>query len=102
MAKKLGIMLSTPPEHKNRKMVAFLANEAVQQGIETYIYLIDDGVYNIDHPEMNALENCGVKLFACAYGAQQRGISLNNKAVFAGLAVLSDIIKGCDRFVTLN
>jgi len=101
--KKLGVMLSTHQEHPNKKIVVALVNEAVQQGIETYLYLIDDGVYHLSCPEINALTDAGVRLFACAYGAQQRGIPLNNnKAIFTGLVVLSDMIKGCDRFVNFN
>ena len=85
-------------------MVVSLANAAILEGIETYIYLIDDGVYNIGSPEMNALEDAGVRLFACAYGAQQRGIPTNSdrQTIFAGLVTLSDMIKGCDRFITFN
>ena len=101
--KKLGILLSTPPEHKNKITAVALANVSIAEGITTYLYLIDDGVYNINHPEINALAAAGVHLFACAYGAKRRNISLtNNTVAFSGLVVLSDLIKGCDRFITLN
>ena len=95
-------MLSTPPEDKNRGTAVALATAAIEEGIETYLYLIDDGVYNLDLPEINILKNSGVRLFACAYGARQRGIPLNDQAIFSGLVTLSDIIKGCDRFIALN
>ncbi|MBI3805128.1 MAG: DsrE family protein [Nitrospirae bacterium] len=100
--KKLGILLSTAPENKNLKTVSALAQEAVRQGIDTYLYLIDDGVQNLDRPEIDALSQKGVKLFLCAYGAQRRSIPTSDKAVFCGLVVLSDLVKGCDRFVTFN
>lgn len=100
--KKLGILLSTPPEDKNLTTVASLANEALRQGVDTYLYLIDEGVRNVDRPEMERLKQNGVKLFLCAYGAQRRGIPMSDKAVFCGLVVLSDLVKGCDRFVTFN
>lgn len=100
--KKLGILLSTPPEDKNLTTVASLANEALCQGVDTYLYLIDEGVRNVDRPEMERLKRNGVKLFLCAYGAQRRGIPTSDKAVFCGLVVLSDLVKGCDRFVTFN
>lgn len=100
--KKLGILLSTPPENKNLNTVVSLAREALHQEVDTYLYLVDDGVKNIGRPEIDALSKEGVKLFLCAYGAQRRNIPASDKAVFCGLVVLSDLVKGCDRFVTFN
>ncbi len=98
----LGILLSTSPEHQNLITVTALALEARGQQVETYLYFIDDGVSNLDRPEIDRLRQAGVKLFSCAYGAQRRGIPVSDKAVFCGLVVLSDLVKGCDRFVTFN
>lgn len=100
--KKLGLLLSTPPENKNLGTVVSLAQAALREGVDTYLYLVDDGVRNIDRPEIDLLRQEGVKLFLCAYGAQRRGIPTSDKAVFCGLVVLSDLVKGCDRFVTFN
>ncbi len=100
--KKLGILLSTPPEDKNLTTVSSLADEALRQGVDTYLYLVDEGVRNLDRPEIEMLRQNGVKLFLCAYGAQRREIPTSDKAVFCGLVVLSDLVKGCDRFVTFN
>ncbi|HLG21228.1 MAG TPA: DsrE family protein [Candidatus Manganitrophaceae bacterium] len=100
--KKLGLLLSTPPENKNLKTVVSLAKEALHQGMDAYLYLIDDGVRNLDRPEIDELAQQGAKLFLCAYGAQRRGIPNSEKAAFCGLVVLSDLMKGCDRFVTFN
>jgi sulfur relay (sulfurtransferase) complex TusBCD TusD component (DsrE family) len=63
---------------------------------------VDDGVLNLDRPEMTVLSGEGVKLFVCAYGAQRRGVPVSDKAVFCGLVVLSDLVKGCDRFLAFN
>ena len=100
--KKLGLLLSTPPENKNLKTAVSLAKEALHQGMDAYLYLIDDGVRNLDRPEIDELAQQGAKLFLCAYGAQRRGIPNSEKAAFCGLVVLSDLMKGCDRFVTFN
>ena len=99
MEKKLGVLLSTPPENKNLATVVSLLNDAVHDGVTGYLYFIDDGVLSIGLPEIDALADSGIHLFACAYGAQRRGVSQNDKVVFAGLVVLADIIKGCDRFL---
>ncbi|MFQ5542867.1 MAG: DsrE family protein [Nitrospiria bacterium] len=100
--RKLGILLSTPPENNNLKTAVFLADAALSQRVQTYLYLVDEGVKNTDSPEIEVLHKKGLKLFICAYGAQRHGISTSEKAVFCGLVVLSDLIKGCDRFVAFN
>ncbi|MEK7702357.1 MAG: DsrE family protein [Nitrospirota bacterium] len=100
--KKLGILLSTPPENKNFNIAVSLIKEAVDQDIAVYLYFIDDGVYALERPEIKTLSDAGVHLFSCAYGAKRRGISKNEFVVFAGLVTLSDMIKGCDRFLAFN
>lgn len=100
--KKLGILLSTPPDHQNLDIVLNLAYEALSQGIEVYLYLIDDGVYNINNKGILDLSKKGVRLFACALAAQRRGIPLSDKAVFGGLYVLLNMMNSCDRFLAFN
>jgi len=100
--RKLGILLSTPPEHQNLRTAVGLANEALLQKMDTYLYLIDDGVKNLELPEIASLSKKGVKLYICAYGAQQHGIPVSNKAIFCGLVALSNLVKGCDRFVSFS
>jgi len=100
--KKLGVLLSTSPENENLEKVIFLLNEAVHEGVTAYLYFIDDGVLNIGLPEIDALADSGVHLFACAYGAGRRGVAPHQKVVFAGLVVLADIIKGCDPFLSFD
>lgn len=103
MAKvKLGILLSTPPTHPNLQTVIGIIEASLQQGINTYLYLVDDAVLSLDSPELERLSQKGLSLFLCAYGAQRRGISVSNKGIFSGLIVLSDLIKGCDRFIAFN
>lgn len=99
---KIGFLLSTPPEHPNKKTVVSLAQIAVKEGHKVYLYLVDDGVHNINEPDIQDLSKSGVHLFLCAYGAQRREIPTSDKATFCGLVVLSDLVKGCDRFVTFN
>jgi len=41
-------------------------------------------------------------LFVCAYGAEHHHVSLSGKAVPCGLVVLSDLVKGCDQFISFN
>ena len=66
-AKKLGLMLSTGPEHPvNLRTTLGLADAALDRGASVYLYLIDDGV--------RALRQPGSALKPFAYGlALSRG-----------------------------
>jgi len=99
---KLGLLLSTPPSHPNTATVVALAEAARARGVAVYLYLVDDGVTHVGHPKISALAHGGVNLFVCAYGAQRRGVHVSDSAAFCGLVVLSDLVRGCDRFLAFN
>jgi len=99
---KLGILLSTPAEHPNLKTVLSLVEAACQNHVDTYLYLLDEGTKTLDFIPVDRLSTAGLKLYVCAYGAQRYGVSQNDKAIFCGLVVLSDLIKACDRFIAFN
>ncbi len=72
-------------------------------GRDVYLYLIDEGVLTVEDPRFEPLRQAGLKLFACAYGAQQHGVPRKDeRATYCGLVVLSNIVSSCDRFVALN
>lgn len=102
LVKKLGIMLSTDQENKNLETVLGLTRAAVKNNISVYLYLIDDGVVCINDHRLLELLKDGLKLFVCAYGAQKKGISPSDIANFGGLAVLSELINACDKFVAFG
>ena len=54
-----------------------------------------------DRP-LQALAARGLKLYACAYAAQRRRLPVNDKAIFAGLGIVSDLMAATDRFVSFN
>jgi predicted peroxiredoxin len=102
--KKLGILLSTGPEHPNLDTALGLGTAALSRGADLYLYLIDDGVRALGDARLRALPGRGAKLFVCAYGCQKRRIPLEDDPAisYCGLVVLTDIINGTDRFVALN
>lgn len=103
--KKLGLMLSTGPEHPENLHAALgLSQAALDRGAAVYLYLIDDGVLALDDARLRALPDRGAKLFVCAYGCQKRRIPLEHadRATYCGLVVLTDVINGTDRFIALN
>ncbi|RMH36094.1 MAG: hypothetical protein D6690_06460 [Nitrospirae bacterium] len=104
-SKKLGILLSTPPEHPNVQAVIRLCEEALAAGVEVYLYLIDEGVKNLPNAKLRNLTASGLKYFACAYGCQRHNVPTDGygeDVTFCGLVVLSNIINGCDRFLAFN
>jgi sulfur relay (sulfurtransferase) complex TusBCD TusD component (DsrE family) len=102
--KKLGLLLSTGPEHGNIDTAIGLSTAALDRGASVYLYLIDDGVRTLADPRLRSLPARGVKLFVCAYGCQKRRIPLEDTGdvTYCGLVVLTDLINGTDRFIALN
>jgi sulfur relay (sulfurtransferase) complex TusBCD TusD component (DsrE family) len=102
--KKLGVLLSTGPDHPNLETAVGLSEAALAGGAQLYLYLIDDGVRALDDPRIKTLPGRGAKLFVCAYGCQKRRIPLTeaDTVTYCGLVVLTDLINGTDRFVALN
>jgi sulfur relay (sulfurtransferase) complex TusBCD TusD component (DsrE family) len=103
--KKLGVLLSTAPSHPNVVSVANLCQEALRAQVDVYLYLIDEGVKNLRDSRLARLASDGAKLFVCAYGCQQHGMStegLPQGMSLCGLVVLSNMVNGCDRFVAFN
>lgn len=100
--KKLGILISCLPNQPNFTHGMRLAEAALAKGVDVYVYCIDEAVIGVETAEIQALKKRGLKLFACAYGAHRRHYPLNEKAAFAGLTVVNDLIAGTDRFVSFN
>ena len=104
-ARKLGLLLSTGPSHSSVDTVVNLAEAAVRQGVEVYLYLIDEGVKSVKDTRFITLVDEGVKMSVCAYGCQQHGVAtgiVDSRVSLSGLVVLSGIIDGCDRFLAFT
>jgi sulfur relay (sulfurtransferase) complex TusBCD TusD component (DsrE family) len=100
--KKLGVLLSTHPDQPAFQHGLYLAEAALNEGVEVYLYCIDDAIHGVGQPRLQSLAARGLKLYACAFAAQRRGLPVNDKAVFAGLGALSDLMTATDRFVSFN
>ena len=100
--RKLGVLISVPPIHPNFTHGVRLAETALERGVLVYLYCIDEAVKGIADPRLHRLETGGLKLFACAYGAQRRGIPARDQATFGGLTIVNDLIAATDRFVSFN
>jgi predicted peroxiredoxin len=100
--KKLGILISCTPEEPNFLRGLNVAEAALAQGVDVFLYCIDEAVTGINNTRLQKLKQNGLKLYACAYGANRRNLPLNDTAVFAGLTVVSDLIAATDKFVAFN
>lgn len=100
--RKLGLLLSCGPGEPNFDHGVRLAEAAAEEGVRVYLYCIDNAVTGLSDSRLKRLMDRGVHLFACAYGAQRRNRAREETATWAGLATLSDIISGTDRFVSFN
>jgi sulfur relay (sulfurtransferase) complex TusBCD TusD component (DsrE family) len=104
-ARRLGLLLSTPPSHPSVETVAQLTYAALRQGVEVYLYLIDEGVKTAVDQRYLGLIDAGAKMSVCAYGCQQHGVPtamVDSRVSLSGLVVLSGIIDGCDRFLAFT
>ena len=100
--RKLGLMVSTAPDHPNLETALGLSKAALDGGGDVYLYLIDDAVAAVEDERLQALADRGLKLFVCAYGCQKRRLPLSDKATNCGLVVLADIVNATDRFLSFN
>ena len=100
--KKLGLMVSSPPEAKSFDCAYQLAKTALGEGVQVYLYYMDEGVKGVSDKRVQALKAKGAHLFACAYSAQRRDIAIDESAVFSGLATVSDIMADTDRFLSFT
>ncbi len=98
--KKLGILISAGPKENGFRHGLRLAAAALEEGVDVYVYCLDEAVAGLNERELQHLREAGLKLYACAYGALRRSIACGDEAVFAGLTVLSDIIASTDRFLS--
>jgi predicted peroxiredoxin len=100
--KKLGILISAGPEKPSFSHGLGVARAALQAGCDVYLYCIDDAVPGVGRDDIQQLRAVGLKLYACAYGAHRRDIPVDDKAAFAGLTVVSDLVASTDRFISFN
>lgn len=101
--KKLGLLFTASSEGAQFPQALALAQEALQAGGSVYWYSIDEGVRAVPDPGLQALKkNPRFHLYACAYGAQRRGLPMDDAAAYAGLTIVADMIANTDRFVAFG
>ncbi len=69
---KLGLLLTTSPEHANTNTVIRLAKAARKKGVEVRIFLMCDGVLNINDISFLKLLDDGVQICLCQQNLNER------------------------------
>lgn len=96
--KKIGVLLSTAPDTAEFQQALEVMTRAVESGARVFAYGLDDGVCAIADARLQALRARGLVLYGCAYAARRRGLEIDDRAVFAGLGALGDLLAGTDEF----
>ena len=70
--RKLGLLLTTSPEHANTNTVIKLAEAALEKGVEVRIFLMCDGVFNIHSISFLRLTDKGAQACLCQQNLNER------------------------------
>jgi sulfur relay (sulfurtransferase) complex TusBCD TusD component (DsrE family) len=100
--RKLGFMLTTSAESENTRTVIKLTEAALEEGLEVSIFLMCDGVYNMDVEPFTALAEKGARLTLCAHNADERKLEKKGPILFGSQYDLAEIVAGSDRFLAFN
>jgi sulfur relay (sulfurtransferase) complex TusBCD TusD component (DsrE family) len=100
--KKLGLLVSCGPSAENFGHAIGLAEAALSRAVTVYLYCLDEAVSGLENERLQALRRGGVRLFACALAAQRRGVPFDDRATFAGLNAVNEMISHTDRFLAFS
>ena len=99
---KLGILLTTSPENENTNTVISISSAAREMGHEVSIFLMYDGVYNIQKKEFTDLIQKGVNIAVCALNVEQRNIKRVDGILFGSQYDHACIASEVDRFISFG
>lgn len=112
MAMRLGILLTTSPEHQNSTTAIRVARAALELGHQVELFLMDDGVYSLlNSPENRiakefaSLQEQGATLTLCGSNCGPRGAT--KETLIPGVTVGSQydhaqILHRADRFLVFG
>jgi sulfur relay (sulfurtransferase) complex TusBCD TusD component (DsrE family) len=103
MAEKLGLFLSTSPEHENTHTVIKLAEAAVVGGHEVHIFIMCDGVHNAFVPAFDALVEKGARIVLCSHNlAERQRPKLEGTIVCGSQYDHAQLVSSVDRYLAFN
>lgn len=103
MAEKLGMFLSTSPEHENTHTVIKLTEAALGRGAEVHIFLMCDGVHNAFVPDIGALADRGAHIVLCSHNLSERQRPKIEGTIVCGSQYdHAQLVSQVDRYLAFN
>ena len=99
---KLGILLTTSPENENTNTVIEISKAARDCGHDVSIFLMYDGVYNVNKKEFAELAGKGIEIAICAFNAEQRKVAKVDGILFGSQYDHACIASDVDRFISFG
>lgn len=99
---KLGLLLTTSPENENTGTVIAISRAAREQGHDVSIFLMYDGVYNINKKEFVELADIGVNIAVCALNVEQRKVGKVEGILFGSQYDHACIAAEVDRLISFG
>ncbi len=109
---KIGILLTTSPEHQNGHTVCALSDVFLAGGHQVSLFLMDDGIFHISkHHKLGMAESLedllskDIKISICSQSAEKRGVSEAEgiKGIeWASQRELARIVAISDRFLNFG
>lgn len=99
---KLGILLTTGLENENTNTVIEISKAAKDEGHEVSIFLMYDGVYNVNKKEFSELIEKGIDIAVCAFNADQRKVGRTDGILFGSQYDHACIASEVDRLISFG
>lgn len=97
-----GVVVHAPPHSPSFKQAMRVAQEALEQSCEVFLYLLDDAVGGGGDSSIHELIQKGAKISACGYALEKRSLDCPEEICPAGLTTLSDILLNSDSIAVYN
>lgn len=97
-----AFQLSTAPESPDAVSVLALARAAMARGHSTRIFLMDDGVRVLAHPEWEALFRAGAEISVCDHSAGTRQVGRVDWAIFGSQLENAENLTEAQRWLAFN
>jgi len=97
--KILGILLATSPENSNTKIAGEVVKHALNLGVKVKIFLMDDGIYNLNDKDFQKLIDTGAEVSLCSTNAEKRGIKKADGVNFGSQYDHAEILRDCDKYL---
>jgi DsrE/DsrF/DsrH-like protein len=103
MAEKLGLFLSTSPEHENTHTVSKLAEAALERGHEVDIFIMCDGIHNVFVESFVGLVDKGARIILCSHNlAERQRPKIEGPIVCGSQYDHAQLVSQVDRYLAFN